>query len=206
MSSRSNCPVEWLSRCGEGGNSSWITRLRALPILESSSTAARVDELERENEELRKQMESVQTQSGQGGGTTETDSTEDTQAVAQAFAAQASEQQLLTSNEDLSLVLFHDPGAITVDETSEARINEYIAEMVAKYGAENLDIELTSPKVANAATQSREKRLAVARMLNVRNTLLDTTANRENIQLKVVENEAIEDSDNWTRLKITIRQ
>jgi len=93
-----------------------------------------------------------------------------------------------------------------VDTDSEARISEFIAEMAEKYGAENLEIELNSPKVANAATQSRAKRLAVARMLNLRNTLLDTTASRENIQLKVVENEAIEDSDNWTRLKIKIRQ
>lgn len=172
----------------------------------STASATRLEELERENEELRQQMESVETRAGQGGGASESEATEDAQQVAQAFAAQASEQQVLTSDEDMSLVLFHDPGAITVDTDSEVRINEFIAEMVARYGAENLEIELTSPKVAKAATQSREKRLAVARMLNVRNTLLDTTADRENIQLKVVESEVIEDSDNWTRLKINIRQ
>lgn len=175
-------------------------------VQDSSSSVARVDELERENEELRKQVESVEARSGQGGGASETEVVEDVQTVAQAFAAQSSEQQVMTSNEGLSLVLFHDPGAITVDTDSEARINEFIAEMVEKYGAENLEIEMNSPKVANASTQSRAKRLAVARMLNVRNTLLDTTADRANIQLKVVENEAIEDSDNWTRLKIKIRQ
>lgn len=175
-------------------------------IEDTASSAARLEELERENEELREQMESAQERASQGGGAAETEAVEDTQTVAQAFSAQASEQQVVTSNEDLSLVLFHDPGAITVDDNSEARINEFIAEMVEKHGAENLEIELNSPKVANAATQSRAKRLAVARMLNVRNTLLDTTADRANIQLKVVENEAIEDSDNWTRLKINIRQ
>ncbi|MGQ7844891.1 hypothetical protein ACUNV4_10460 [Granulosicoccus sp. 3-233] len=175
-------------------------------IEDTASSTARMEELERENEELRKQMESEQAASSQGGGGAQAEISEDTQAVAQAFSAQASEQQLMASKEDLSLVLFHDPGAITVDTSSEARITEFIEEMVDQYGAENLEIELNSPRVANAATQSRAKRLAVARMLNVRNTLLDTTADRANIQLKVVENEAIEDSDNWTRLKINIRQ
>lgn len=175
-------------------------------VQQSSASAARVEELERENQQLREQVESVESKTGQGGGVAETEITENVQLAAQAFAAQASEQKMTASDEDLSLVLFHDPGAITVDEESKTRIAEFIERMSELHGAENLEIVLNSPKVANAATQSREKRLAVARMLNVRNTLLDTTADRENIQLKVIENEVIEDSDNWTRLKINIRQ
>lgn len=174
--------------------------------VQSTVSAARMSELEQENRELREQMESQDSLSGQGGGTTETEITEDVQSAAQAFAAQSSDQYLMTSNEDMTMVLFHDPGAITVDEESEDRISQYIAELVASYGEQNIEIVLSSPKVKPASTQSREKRLAVARMLNVRNTLLETAVNRKNIQLKVVENEFIEDSDNWTRLQINVRQ
>ena len=78
--------------------------------------------------------------------------------------------------------------------------------MSKQHGSEKLEIVLTSPKTPNAATQSREKRLAVARMLNVRNSLLSTSIERENINLTVVETEEIEDSDSWTRLQINVLQ
>lgn len=174
-------------------------------VQESTASAARVEALERENQQLREQVESVETKSGQGGGIAETEATQNALTAAQAFAAQASEQKMMTSDDELSLVLFHDPGAITVDEGSEARIAEFIKKMSDLHGAENLEIVLNSPKVANAATQGRETRLAVARMLNLRNTLLDNIDDRENIQLKVIENELIDDSDDWTRLQINVR-
>ena len=174
----------------------------ALPSL----GAATIEELEAENSELKKQIESAQAQASQGGGTDSIEVPSDTQAAAEAFGAQASEQQVMTSAENRSMVLFHDAGAITVDENSEAKIAQFIKELSEQYGAENLEVTLTSPKTANAATQSRAKRLAVARMLNVRNSLLTSPLDREKIQLNVVESEAIEDSANWTRLQINIRQ
>ncbi len=174
----------------------------ALPSL----GAANIEELEAENSALKKQIESAQAQASQGGGTDSTAVPSDTQSAAQAFGAQASEQQVTTSTENRSMVLFHDPGAITVDDLSEEKIAQFINELAEKYGAENLEVTLTSPKTANAATQSRAKRLAVARMLNVRNSLLSSPLDREKIQLNVVESEAIEDSANWTRLQINIRQ
>ena len=76
--------------------------------------------------------------------------------------------------------------------------------MAQQYGEDKIEITLTSPKSASAATQSREKRLAVARMLNVRNSLLDTDVERSNIKLSVVETEEIEESADWTRLQINI--
>lgn len=168
--------------------------------------AATIEELEAENSALKKQIESAQAQASQGGGTDTTEVPSDTQAAAEAFGAQASEQQVLTSAENRSMVLFHDAGAITVDEDSEVKIARFIEELSEQYGAENLEITLTSPKAVNAATQSRAKRLAVARMLNVRNSLLNSPIDREKMQLNVVESEAIDDSAHWTRLQINIRQ
>ena len=173
---------------------------------EPSLGAATIEELEAENRELKKQIESAQTEVSQGGGSNTTEIPSETQSAAQAFGAQATEQQVMTSTENRSMVLFHDPGAITVDDQSEEEIAQFINDLSEKYGAENLEIVLTSPRTANAATQSRAKRLAVARMLNVRNSLLDSPIDRERIQLKVVESEAIEDSANWTRLQINIRK
>lgn len=174
----------------------------ALPSLGAATLA----ELEAENSALKKQIESAQAQASQGGGTDTTEVPSDTQSAAQALGAQASEQQVMTSTENRSMVLFHDPGAITVDDQSEEKIAQFINELAEKYGAKNLEIVLTSPKTVNAATQSRAKRLAVARMLNVRNSLLNSPLDREYIQLNVVESEAIEGSANWTQLQINIRQ
>ena len=160
-------------------------------------------ELKRENEDLRNELKSKETQISQGGGVSE-QVVENETVAAQSFGQQASEQKILTSDEDRSIVVFHDAGAITVDEDSETQIMDYIDQMSKKYGSDKLEIVLTSPKTANAATQSREKRLAVARMLNVRNSLLETSVGRANINLTVVETEAIEESDSWTRLQINI--
>jgi hypothetical protein len=160
-------------------------------------------ELKRENKELRNELKSKQTKIGQGGGKSATETENETEA-AQSFGEQATEQKVLTSDDDRSIVLFHDPGAITVDETSKTKISEYIEQMSKLHGSENIEIVLMSPKTANAATQSREKRLAVARMLNVRNSLLESDVDRANIKLTVVGTEEIEESDSWTRLQINI--
>lgn len=160
-------------------------------------------ELKRENKELRNELKSKQTNISQGGGKSEVETQNETEA-AQSFGMQATEQKVLKSDDNSSIVLFHDTGAITVDEDSETQISELIEQMSKKHGYENLEIVLTSPKTANAATQSREKRLAVARMLNVRNSLLDSDVDRANIKLTVVETEQVEESDSWTRLQINI--
>lgn len=162
-------------------------------------------ELKRENKELRNELKSKQTKISQGGGKSAVVVKNETEA-AQSFGEQSTEQVVLTSEEDRSMVVFHDAGAITVDDESETKIMEFIEQMSQQHGSEKLEIVLTSPKTANAATQSREKRLAVARMLNVRNSLLSTSIERENINLTVVETEEIEDSDSWTRLQINVLQ
>jgi len=167
------------------------------------SQTEKVEKLERENQQLREQIESVDLKVAQGGGSSEVESTNETQA-AQSFGAQASEQELIASDDDSSVVLFHDPGAITVDDASKEKIAELIDSMILKHGAENLEIVINSPKMANSATQSRAKRLAVARMLNVRNGLLETAVSRENLQLTVVESEQIGESSDWTRMKINV--
>jgi hypothetical protein len=160
-------------------------------------------ELKRENKELRNESKTKETKISQGGGKSEVETINETEA-AQSFGMQATEQKVLISDDDSSIVLFHDTGAITVDEASKTQISELIDQMSKKHGYENLEIVLTSPKTANASTQSREKRLAVARMLNVRNSLLNSDVDRANIKLTVVETEQVEESDSWTRLQINI--
>ena len=160
-------------------------------------------ELKRENKELRNELKSKQTKISLGGGNSEVVTDNETEA-AQSFGMQATEQRIITSDSDQSLVVFHDAGAITVDDESEAKITEFIDQMAKEHGGKNIEVVLTSPKTEFAATQSRAKRLAVARMLNVRNSLLDSDVDRVNIKVTVVESEQIEESDSWTRLKVNV--
>ena len=160
-------------------------------------------ELKRENTELRNEIKTKETKISQGGGKAVVETKNESQA-AQTFGVQSEEQKVMESEETQSIVLFHDPGAITVDEDTEAKIAEFIDKMSNKHGYENIEIVLTSPKTENSATQSRAKRLAVARMLNVRNSLLESEVEKTNINLSVVENEQVEESDNWTRVQINI--
>ncbi|MFK8077105.1 MAG: hypothetical protein AB8B84_11000 [Granulosicoccus sp.] len=160
-------------------------------------------ELKRENKELRNELKSKETKISEGGGKSTVAVKNETEA-AQSFGEQSTEQIVMASDDDKSMVILHDAGAITVDEESETKIMEFIEQMSQQHGSEKLEVVLTSPKTANAATQSREKRLAVARMLNVRNSLLSSSIDRENINLTVVEAEEIEDSEGWTRLQINV--
>jgi len=160
-------------------------------------------ELKRENKELRNELKTKETSISVGGGQSAVETDNETEA-AQSFGEQATEQKIIESNEDNSIVIFHDRGAITVDLESEEKISKFIDRMTEQHGPDNIEVVLTSPKAANAATQSREKRLAVARMLNVRNSLLETEVARDQIKVTVVETEEIEESDSWTRLKVNI--
>ncbi len=162
-----------------------------------------VAKLEQQNEQLRKEIEAAKEALSQDGGSSDVETPNETQA-AQSFGEQSADQSLVTSDDETSLVLFHDPGAITVNDESAEKIAAFIEKMTNKYGADNIEIVLTSPKLANAATQTRAKRVAVARMLNVRNTLLNSTINRENIDLKVVESELVDESSDWTRFQINV--
>lgn len=172
----------------------------ALVEIADKNATVKVEELERKNKKLREQIEAIQANLVPASGSTEAD----TLIVAQSFSAQKTEQSLIVSTDDRTLVLFHDAGSITVDDTSRGKIATFIEQIRQAYGTDNLEILLTSPKISSASTQNRAKRLAVARMLNVRNSLLDSTANRENIQLKVVDSEQIEGSGDWTKLQINI--
>lgn len=179
---------------------------QAAPITEESvqASSSRVEELERENRELRERIESAEPMhSNAGGGVSAAESTTTEESVL-SFGEQASEQEIMTSDDGNSLVIFHDPGAVTVDEGNVEKINAFLEEMASRHGAEKIEVVVNSPKAKGATTQGRAKRLSVARMLNVRNSLLDTPVKRENIKVNVVESEVIEDSENWTRLTINI--
>jgi len=108
-------------------------------------------ELKRENKELRNELKTKETKVSFGGGVTEVETDNETEA-AQSFGAQATEQKILTSDADRSIVLFHDKGAITVDDESETKIAEFIEQMSQQYGEDKIEITLTSPKSAKAAT------------------------------------------------------
>lgn len=175
------------------------------PVTEESQeiTSRRVEELERENQQLREQIESADPMLSAGGGASATESTTEEEST-QSFGKQATEQAVMTSDDGNSLVIFHDPGAVTVDDASIEKIDSFLDELTRKHGAENLEVVINSPKARGATTQGRAKRLSVARMLNVRNSLLNAPLDRENIKVNVVESEVIEDSDNWTRITINI--
>ncbi|MFK7862429.1 MAG: hypothetical protein AB8B64_26710 [Granulosicoccus sp.] len=169
----------------------------------SRATSESIAELKQENQELREQVELAAAMYDSSSGASESESTSDIDAP-QTFGRQASEQAIMASEGGQDLILFHDPGAITVDEASEARIAEFVQSAVDQYGAENIELIITSPKNADASTQTREKRLAVARMLNVRNALLNSSLDKKNITLTVAETEAVEGSEDWTRMSINV--
>ena len=76
---------------------------------QSSPPAEQIAKLQQENDELREQVELAAANYDSGGGASETESASTADAP-QSFGSQASEQEILTSDNGQSLVLFHDPG------------------------------------------------------------------------------------------------
>lgn len=152
-------------------------------------TQNKVSELEIENRELRKSLAGLQQK------IKETDS---------AFSESAEEQRTVVSEDGMSMFVFFGPTSITLTEDTADAITQYAQDVIGRYGASQLSMNLVSAKSVSPIDTIARK-IAVARMFNVRNSFLDGDLPREEIHMEVVEPAQVEDSYDWTQIEFTKR-
>ena len=144
--------------------------------------------LEEENQKLREQVEGLNEKS------TEIDAT---------FKETNGEQRIFISPDGMRFVVFFGVNSITVTETTRQEIKSFIDKAIGAHGTA-LTATMTSPKTrSNIASVARK--VAIARILNTRNSLLDTALPREAIKLEVKPPEAFDGDDNWTMIQLQRR-
>jgi len=116
-----------------------------------------------------------------------------------------SETQTVTANpSDNSILVFFDTNSISVTVENQEILSAEIAKFISQYGAKNLKASIVSSKSPQAVNDVIARRLAVARLLNVRNSFLETDIPPENIKPVVREGETVDESYNWVRIQFDV--
>jgi hypothetical protein len=144
--------------------------------------------LEEENQELREQV------SGLNQKAMEIDAN---------FAESNADQKFFISPDGMTFAVFFGANSITITEPVSNAIKAFMEKGIATHGP-SLTAAMTAPKT-KSNIDSVARKVAIARLLNARNSLLGTTLARESILLEVKPPEELDGDSNWTMIQLKKR-
>jgi len=111
------------------------------------------------------------------------------------------EQKTFASDGGRELIIMFGSDAITVTPETKEKIEEFID----KHRTENPDLSFDVLAVKNreAPTESIARTIALSRMFNVRNVLIEDDVDTKTISLSIISGEKIDDSYHWVKLVAT---
>lgn len=115
--------------------------------------------------------------------------------------AESEEQEIIVDSEEKTLVVFFGEDAISI----LPEVKQQIQDELSKYDPELYTIKITAPR-AKRTTDITKRKVAVARMFNVRNTVLDAGYPPGDAIPKLTETIEIEDTLDWTKIEIIEKQ
>ena len=148
-----------------------------------------ISELEIENRELRESLAGLQQK------IKETEST---------FSESDLDQRLVFGDDGMSLVVFFGRTSITLTEESDKQIKDFLQRVKGRHSLTNLTLNLSASKTTSPI-ETIARKIAVARIFNVRNSFLESDLPREAIYLDVKEPSTIEDSYNWAKIQFEVK-
>lgn len=122
---------------------------------------------------------------------------------AKTLFTESKDQKLIENynNDPRSIVVFFGADSISVTDESKELIDQFIRRIFAETPPENLRAEIYGGKNIKSPLQSVARQLTVARMLNVRNSLLQSEFPSQKIKVRTIDgDEQIENSYHWVRL------
>ena len=155
---------------------------------ELENTQAQMAELQVQNQELKTAIGGLQKK------ILETEAT---------FSEQEGDQRISWSDDGMSAVVFFGTNSITVTEQTDQELQDFAKRVLSRYAAANLKLRITSPKTTSGIDTIARK-VAVARIFNVRNSFLDSAVNKEQTFLNVLPPEAIEDDHDWAKIQFEV--
>ncbi len=157
-------------------------------VSELEKTHQQMADLKQENKELKTEIGGLEKK------ILETEST---------FAESKGDQRLAFSDDGLSVVVFFGTNSITITENTDYELREFTKKVLARYPADKLKMRITSPKTTSGIDTIARK-VAVARIFNVRNSFLESAIEKEQTFLNVLPPQAIEDEYDWTKIQFEL--
>lgn len=115
--------------------------------------------------------------------------------------AESEEQETLIDQENKTIVIFFGKDAISlIPETKEE-----VENALRQYNPEEYSIKITAPR-AKRSTNIKQRKVSVARMFNVRNTVLDAGFAPDSAIPKLVDPVDINDSIEWAKIELIKKQ
>lgn len=114
--------------------------------------------------------------------------------------AESKEQTVDIDQDERSIIVYFGRDSISVTKDVEMQISEVTSSLLSEFSAERAKITILSGKNPNSLNDVLARRLAVARMLNVRNLFLPTDVPSERIVPKVSDKDDINGAYNWVKI------
>ena len=125
----------------------------------------------------------------------------DVVAQTQTQFAESKEQDISLNSEDKSITVFFGRDSISLLQTNHNEIKTFIEEYIDKNASGNSRITIVASKNPDAL-QTAARKVALARMLNVRNAVLQSGFDPEAIEVKVINGELVDDTYHWVTIRI----
>ena len=98
--------------------------------------------------------------------------------------------------------IFFGEDSITLTTETKNDFDEFMARMSEQYDFKNSPAMIKAGVSPKAPTRAAAKKLAVARMLNTRNSFIDTGFNMKNLGIEIEADREIDDNYLWVEITI----
>lgn len=115
--------------------------------------------------------------------------------------AESVEQDISIKTDDKSITIFFGRDSISLLKSNHDQVKAFIADYLEKNGVTNAQINIVASKNPDTL-QTAARKIALARMLNVRNAVLQGGFDPKTIKANVIDGELLDDTYHWARIEI----
>lgn len=117
------------------------------------------------------------------------------------FSEQETHQNVDLSEDGMQMTVFYDENAITLNEEAKAQLTRFVEGILAQYGADSVELLMEADKNHRSGLETITRKVAIARLMNARNILLETDLPTSAINFNVVDPKQIEGKYGWAQLR-----
>ncbi len=154
---------------------------------ENQQLKQEIQEVEKTNEELKEKFAAHEEKFKQQG----------------ANFSDSESQEIETSDNEMSIIVFYGKDSITLTEDSKNAIMSFFENVSKNIDPTKLELHISSGKNPSAPTESISREIAVARMLNVRNSFINSKLARNAITVNIEPKKQVKGRYDWVKLEFS---
>ncbi len=117
------------------------------------------------------------------------------------FRESGADQELEMDQNGRTLIIFYGKDSITLTDESREVVRSFIQSNLDEYGANNLELAMSASKNRHSPIETISRKVAIARLMNVRNEFLSSGLNKDSIFVKVENPTEIKGQYDWAKLE-----